>query len=59
EGFILGGDKKIPGEHLLAIAADNLSESAYLKSAKFIMRQAIDHLLGGREIKARSLYGPA
>ncbi|HDL0330267.1 TPA: DNA repair protein RecO [Legionella pneumophila] len=59
EGFILGGDKKIPGEHLLAIAADNLSESAYLKSAKFIMRQAIDHLFGGREIKARSLYGPA
>ncbi|HAU1190702.1 TPA: DNA repair protein RecO [Legionella pneumophila] len=58
EGFILGGDKKIPGEHLLAIATDNLSEAAYLKSAKFIMRQAIDHLLGGREIKARSLYGP-
>lgn len=57
EGFILDGNKSIPGEHLIAIAADNLSESAYLKSAKLIMRQAIDHLLGGREIKARALYG--
>jgi DNA repair protein RecO (recombination protein O) len=46
----------IPGEHLLALAADDLTKVEYLKSAKIIMRQAIDHLLGGREIKSRSLY---
>jgi DNA repair protein RecO (recombination protein O) len=55
EGFV-SANKGIPGEHLLALAADNLNEVVYLKSAKFIMRQAIDHLLGGREIKARALY---
>lgn len=55
EGFIL--DKKgIPGMHILALAQGNLNESPYLKSAKKVMRQAIDHLLGGREIKARTLY---
>ncbi|ARB90913.1 DNA repair protein RecO [Legionella longbeachae] len=55
EGFVSdsGG---IPGEHILALAQDNLSDTAYLKSAKIIMRQAIDHLVGGREIKSRSLY---
>lgn len=55
EGF-LSASKGIPGEHLLAIADDNLSNIDYLKSAKMIMRQAIDHLLGGREIKARLLF---
>jgi DNA repair protein RecO (recombination protein O) len=54
EGFF-PANKGIPGEHLLAIAEDNLNDTACLKSAKIIMRQAIDHLLGGREIKARSL----
>lgn len=46
----------IPGEHLLAMAKDNLDEAACLKSAKIIMRQAIDYLLGGREIKTRALF---
>ncbi|TAL60562.1 MAG: DNA repair protein RecO [Legionella sp.] len=46
----------IPGEHILALAADELHEAHYLKSAKYIMRQAIDDLVGGREIKARALY---
>ncbi|MCL5272703.1 MAG: DNA repair protein RecO C-terminal domain-containing protein [Gammaproteobacteria bacterium] len=55
EGFVFS-NKGIPGEHLLALAEDNLNETAYLKSAKIVMRQAIDHLLGGRQIKARSLY---
>jgi DNA repair protein RecO (recombination protein O) len=57
EGFV-SSSKGIPGEHLLALAEDNLDQAIYLKSAKFIMRRAIDHLLGGREIKARDLYGP-
>lgn len=55
EGVVLS-NKGIPGEHLLALAEDNLDEPLYLKSAKIIMRQAIDHLIGGKEIKARSLY---
>lgn len=56
EGFILNSRQGIPGFHILALAEDDLSKVDYLKSAKFIMRQAIDHLLGGREIKARKLY---
>lgn len=55
KGFI-GAAKGIPGAHLLALAADDLTQAECLKSAKGIMRQAIDHLLGGREIKARTLY---
>lgn len=55
EGFILH-NKGIPGAHILALAADNLEEILYLKLAKMILRQAIDHLLGGREIKSRALY---
>lgn len=55
EGFVLD-NKGIPGAHILALAQDNLSDPACLKSAKMIMRQAINHLVGGREIKARALY---
>lgn len=57
EGFICSSNHKgIPGEHILALADDHLNEAGYLKSAKIIMRQAIDFLLGGREVKSRSLY---
>lgn len=55
EGFVVHSEG-IPGPHILALAQDNLDEADYLKSAKIIMRKAIDHLLGGREIKARALY---
>ncbi|MCW8419066.1 DNA repair protein RecO [Fluoribacter dumoffii] len=55
EGFV-ADNNGISGAHILALAQDNLSEPTYLKSAKIIMRQAIDHLLGGREIKTRALY---
>ncbi len=55
EGFIVSSTG-IPGSHILALAEDNLERIDYLRSAKFIMRKAIDHLLGGREIKARELY---
>jgi DNA repair protein RecO (recombination protein O) len=55
EGFFLA-PSGIAGAHILALAQDDLSEPAYLKSAKIIMRQAVDHLLGGKEIKARALY---
>lgn len=46
----------IPGRYLLAIAQDNLDEALHLKAAKQVMRKAIDHLLGGRELKSRLLY---
>lgn len=55
EGLVLAANG-VPGAHILALAADNLNEVALLKSAKIIMRQAVDHLLGGRDIKARALY---
>lgn len=55
EGFIQA-KKGISGEHLLALSQDDLSDPNYLKSAKMIMRQAIEHLLNGREIKARALF---
>lgn len=54
EGFV-AQSQGIPGAHILAIAQDNLQQAEYLKSAKIIMRQAIDSLVGGREIKARGL----
>ena len=46
----------IPGHHLLAMAADNFEDAAVLKTAKKIMRHAINHLLGGRQLKSRALY---
>ncbi|CAM2991783.1 DNA repair protein RecO [Legionella worsleiensis] len=55
EGFVVSA-QGIPGEHILALAEDNLNDASCLKSAKRVMRLAIDHLLGGREIKARALY---
>ncbi|MDR3443064.1 MAG: DNA repair protein RecO [Legionella sp.] len=55
EGFV-AHNKGISGAHILALAEDNLEDAAYLQSAKIIMRQAIDHLLGGRVVKARALY---
>ncbi|RUR06521.1 DNA repair protein RecO [Legionella sp. km772] len=50
--------KGFPGKHLLALSSDDLGQSDYRKSAKILMRQAIDYVLGGREIKARSLFNP-
>ncbi len=44
------------GAHLLAIAADDLSDPAVLKTAKLLMRQAIDQLTGGRILVSRRLY---
>lgn len=55
EGFVLN-PRGIPGSHILALSEDNLNEPHYLKAAKIIMRKAIDHLVGGKEIKARALY---
>ncbi|ARG99813.1 DNA repair protein RecO [Legionella micdadei] len=55
EGFVLAGTG-ILGEYILALAQGQLNQLDVLKAAKFIMRQAVDHLLGGRELKSRKLY---
>lgn len=44
------------GEHILQFSQENFSDSAVLKAAKWIMRQAIDHALDGRRIKTRELF---
>lgn len=46
----------ISGEHILALSRDELDKPEVLKTAKYLMRQAIDHLLGGIAIHARKLY---
>lgn len=55
EGFVLA-DEGISGAHIIALAEDKLDDVAVLKTAKQIMRRAIDHALDGKDIKARALY---
>jgi DNA repair protein RecO (recombination protein O) len=55
EGFI-AADTGIPGTDILALSEGRLETLSVLKTAKFIMRQAIHHLLDGRELKSRALY---
>lgn len=49
----------LSGAHILAISQDRLENHETLRIAKYIMRQAIDHLLGGVAIHTRKLYNPA
>lgn len=46
----------IKGVDLIDLAEGRLETLSVLKSAKLIMRQAIDHLLGGKVLKSRLLY---
>ena len=55
-GFIASSDGILSGRDIIALAQGQLSDVNALKAAKIIMRQAIDHLLGGRKLKSRSLY---
>lgn len=55
EGFFLS-THGVLGEHILALSEDRLDKPEYLKLAKIMMRQAINHVLSGRKIKARDLY---
>ncbi len=55
EGF-MEADVGISGRDILELAAGRLETLSVLKSAKLIMRAAIDHLLGGRVLKSRSLF---
>ena len=55
EGFRVAA-QGIRGVDILAMSKDRLEEPEVLRIAKKIMRIAIDHVLEGREIKARGLY---
>ena len=46
----------IPGEHLLALAADELDNPSVLRLAKRLMRSLVDHLLQGRPLHSRRLF---
>lgn len=55
EGFI-SAPAGLAGGDILALARGELVDAEVLKTAKLVMRQAIDRLLGGRQLKSRSLY---
>lgn len=55
EGFVKA-EHGILGAHIIALAADCIDDVAILKSAKKIMRLAIQQLLGGKVLKVRELY---
>lgn len=55
QGFFLT-QSGILGAHILAIAQDNLTDPMVRKTAKQIMRHAIEHAIGGKEIKTRALF---
>ncbi|RAP36412.1 DNA repair protein RecO [Legionella quinlivanii] len=54
-GFLLSR-QGFQGSDILAFANQDFSRLSVLKMAKAIMRQAIDHLLAGRELKSRALF---
>lgn len=49
-------EKGLSGRDILAIAKEEWHQIAVLKTAKLIMRSAINHLLDGQEIKSRSFF---
>ncbi|MFC3908443.1 DNA repair protein RecO [Legionella dresdenensis] len=55
KGFI-GAENGLPGGDILAVVAGQFHEAAVLRTAKIMMRQAIDYLLDGRVLKSRSLF---
>ncbi|ASQ45484.1 DNA repair protein RecO [Legionella clemsonensis] len=55
EGFI-PASAGLPGKDILALSQGCLDNASVLKTAKVIMRQAIDELLDGRVLKSRALY---
>lgn len=55
KGFVVDRNG-VPGEDVLAITRGQFEDVRVLKSAKLIMRQAVDDLLGGRELKTRALF---
>lgn len=58
EGFVLihNTHQGFLGAHILAIAADVWTDVEVVKTAKYIMRRGIHHLLDGAVIETRALY---
>lgn len=48
----------ITGAVILAISQDKMDTPPVLKAAKYLMRNALEHLLGGVVIHSRKLYNP-
>lgn len=55
QGFI-AATEGIGGDDVLAIIQGQFDDVRVLKAAKWVMRQAIAHLLGGRELSSRHLF---
>jgi DNA repair protein RecO (recombination protein O) len=55
EGLVVA-QSGILGAHVLAFANNQFDNEMGLKSLKWMMRRAIDHVLDGKPIKARELY---
>lgn len=56
-GFVADPDG-MQGEEVLAISRGQFEDVRILRSAKLVMRQAVDDLLGRRELKSRALFKP-
>lgn len=54
----LGRQDEFAGAELLAIGAGLFDGETTLRAAKRLMRQAIDHHLGGRSLNSRALFKP-
>jgi DNA repair protein RecO (recombination protein O) len=48
--------KKLRGDALLALAADDYSDIEARRSAKRVMRALVDYLLQGRPLHSRQLF---
>lgn len=62
-GFVMlvqssGRQDEFGGTELLAIGSGRFDSEATLRVAKRLMRQAIDHHLGGRPLNSRALFRP-
>lgn len=47
---------RVPGAHLLALAAGQLDDEAVLRSARALLRASLAPHLGGRPLKTREMY---
>ena len=54
-GFLLA-PTGIVGADILALAHDELHDPKVLKTAKYIMRRALEHAFGGKTIKSRAFF---
>ena len=49
----------ILGTDILSLANDELTDPKILKTAKYIMRRALEHALGGKKLKSRDFFKSA